>query len=92
MKNCLTCKWEPEWKRNCQDVIGVEGFVIGQEVIEEATDCKVDVFNKLSSLMPDHYFIDSFGLIKVDGKVYVDDALSSEITNCPAWQEKETNA
>ena len=91
MKNCLTCKWQPEWESDIRDGFLPDGS-IGEIVIAIANDCKVDVFDRLSSIMPDHYFIDSFGLVKVDGKVSVDDSQGIEITNCPAWQEKETNA
>ena len=88
-KNCLSCRWEPEWKEEERPSYDDNGYACGSFIGYFATDCNAHkAFNRAQDTLPSHCFIESFGLEKRGDRIFVDGP-DHEITDCPAWQPKE---
>ena len=88
-KNCLTCRWEPEWKAEERPNYDDSGYQYGVIAVTFAHDCNaIKAWNAAKDMLPAHYYIESLGLEKRGDRVFTDGP-DIEIIDCPAWQPKE---
>ena len=84
VKNCLTCKWEPEWERETIKPLEPREGLHGGHMFQGKCQWGIDVDNPIAIR------IERFTITRV-GRSYLEGGISWNPNNCPAHQPKDNS-